>query len=194
MVTFPPYLASSGWYCRWLRQLTADTHGNEEPAETYGSQFHSREYARTTILDAHQSPMLLSMAVEGGARSLRDISQLNSIRLSDHGNWRRNHILAIEAAYGRTPFFHLIADKILEVYKDESIVTLRNFNIALHYLISQQLFINLEPKRLHHLAVNEEIIKRGKELAKEIKPEISVLDPLMKLGPEAITGIFALYI
>ena len=34
--------------------------------------------------------------------------------------------------------------------------------------------------------------QRGSEIAEKIHPEISVLDPLMKFGPETILGIFAL--
>lgn len=41
---------------------------------------------------------------------------IKDIRISDHGNWRHLHWNALEAAYGKSPFFEFYADDFLPFY------------------------------------------------------------------------------
>lgn len=41
---------------------------------------------------------------------------IRDVRISDHGNWRRLHWHALEAAYGNSPFFEYYADDFLPFY------------------------------------------------------------------------------
>ena len=193
MVNFPPYLPSSEWMCYWLRDFVKSSNPGEAFSLANKSILSSRDFARTTILDTNDHPLILSCAVEGGGRRLRDSRNLRSVILSDHGNWRRIHPMAIEACYGRKPFYPYIADGLTDIYRDLSITGLEEFNVRLFDILSHFLLGRLDKARLNLFEEIEVLRNRGKEIAKEINPEISVLDPIMKFGPEAIFGIFALY-
>ncbi|MDE5643973.1 MAG: WbqC family protein [Muribaculaceae bacterium] len=42
----------------------------------------------------------------------------NDVELSDHGQWWKLHLTALESAYGRTPFFEFYIDRFLPLLTD----------------------------------------------------------------------------
>lgn len=193
MVTFPPYLASAGWYNRWLGAMKV--YGDDETAIKQANCFikDGRILSRTRIRNSGGDDIILSIAIQGGSRQLRSLHLNNVFWLSAHGDWRKNHISAIEAAYGKKPFFSHVFNKLKDCFtvnnEDNSLQT---FNLALHNVIKKLLLGNIGIENIVSLEDNLRVIERGKELANEIDEEISVIDALMQLGPEAILGIFAL--
>lgn len=186
MVTFPPYLASASWYGRWLGAKCRVP--SAECQETNAKIEDPRVFARTII-----SPSLtLSIPIVGGGRQLRSFSNVEDAQLSEHGNWRKNHFGAIETEFGRYPFFSHLADGLKSIYVDRGLVTLKDFNLRIHGLMVEMLIGDLSLEEINLFAKNDVLIKRGKEFAKEIKGEESVIVPLMKFGKEALTGILAL--
>lgn len=67
---------------------------------------------------------------------------MKDIRISDHGNWRRLHWNALEAAYGKSPFFEYYQDDFHPFY-EHSYSFLYDFNHELCMLICQ--LIDLHP-------------------------------------------------
>lgn len=189
---FPPYLANSSWYSSWLHFLSDGLSDDEAIEKTNQQLLSSRDFARTVIEDVHSEIMILSTAIEGGGRKLRNPIYLNSLKLSDHGNWKRTHPIAIDACYGRFPYYNYMIKLLSTVYKDGTIVTLRDFNIAIHRKISKVLLISLDYREINLLGKRKVLKERSLELAAKINPDLSVLDALMRFGPETVLGIFAL--
>ncbi len=112
--------------------------------------------------------VLLTVPVEGGSRSLKRLehacggraeaqADLRSPRISLHGDWPRVHLGALEAVYGRAPFFA-------------------------HYFPAVSGIIAGPPESLFGLnaAIDAE------RLLAQSDPALSMLDALFRLGPEAI--------
>ena len=193
MVSFPPYLASAGWYGRWLRSTLSSGATFSAISEANLHLHDNRELARTSILTPEGNMLTLSVAMEGGGRKLRSLRHDALFPLSEHGNWRKNHVMAIESAYGKKPFFLFAAPSLHDVIADRRITDLNHLSCSLHYSITTLLLGNLNIDDLHEISRSHMLSQRSKEIAKEIKEDISVIDAIMNLGPEAILGIFALY-
>ena len=193
MVIFPPYLASATWYAIWLGNRI-DNGGDISEAVITANKLSAKErdFARTKIRN-NDAVLLLSAAVEGGAGKLKDKRNIGNICLSDHGDWRRTHMAAIEASYGRAPFFSHIIGGLHDIYADFRITKLEEFNLKFHSLLVKFLLDNIDFSRINLFKAEPVLCERGKEIAENIKPEISALDAVINFGPEAILGIFALY-
>lgn len=63
-----------------------------------------RDYARTVVWSNAPGGMVLSVPVAGGASVVKRVHP-SGWEISPHGDWTRIHLGALEAAYGREPFF-----------------------------------------------------------------------------------------
>ena len=54
-----------------------------------------------------------------------------SIRLSDHGEWRRQHWQAIQSAYGESPFFEYYEDDLCPFFTERRWELLIDYNDAI---------------------------------------------------------------
>lgn len=189
-MTFPPYAASAKWYAQWLKSLAE---GNSDSAAIVKAnvalEVAGKGMARCLVGTHTGEPLMLSVAVEGGARRLRDNSNLSRIKLSDHGDWRRTHMAALSTIYGKWPYFDHIADRLKPVYSDGDIEKLKQFNLEIHKVISSFLIGGIEPTNINKTIKEKKIEKRCLEIANGIQPELSILDALMLHGPETILGI-----
>lgn len=192
MVKIPPYLPSAGWYKDWLKSIAegADDSNSVVYANVKGKV--ARELSRTFIKDSSNRDLILSIAVEGGARQLRVPDKIKEVYLSEHGNWRHNHLNAIIAAYGKKPFFIHIYPDLKNIYEDLSLIRLEDFNNTLHRLLSDWLINSLDRDYINLFHSNPVLMERGRELATGINREISLLDAIMNYGREAILGILSL--
>ena len=104
--------------------------------------------------------------------------------LSEHGKWRREHIGAINAAYGRTPFYaHLIAE-IDAVYAGSEGITLEDFNSRLTDVV----FGWFDQGALTSTG-DERIEKVRKEISAKLNEDLSIFDALFRLGREAVFAL-----
>jgi len=110
MVNVFPYAASAAWYAAWLRSLSSDCPMEEAIADAnISTQTDGKDFARTRIRgNAPGDEILLSVAVVGGASILKQSRRLSHAILSEHSDWQHNHLGALEASYGRAPFFRYI--------------------------------------------------------------------------------------
>lgn len=191
MVSFAPYAASAVWYNAWLGAITSGLSDDDSIILANKKTFISgKALARTILISGKGERLMLSMAVEGGARQLRNIKDNSLIFLSDHGNWRKNHLGAIEALYGKAPFYDYIIGELKPIYQNNDLMTLSSFNSAIHKVFKKILLEKISFERLNNLSAENVVIKeRGKEISLNISPEISILDPLMKIGPETLLAI-----
>lgn len=148
--------------------------------------------ARYLIHDAKGNVITLTAAVEGGARQLRDLTKISQINLSGHGDWRHNHLRALETYLGKKPFFPYIFPDLSSVYLDEEILNLKDFNFAIFKILSR--FLNTPEigfNETDKLSGNYPWIERGREIAAKINPDISSIETISTFGKEALLGFLA---
>lgn len=188
-----PYAASAIWYARFLR--------NFKVPECEG-----RHAARTFIRGNASDPLMLSIAVEGGGRRLRGRNAYFNTLLSDHGNWRVTHRRALDAVYGKTPYYAHISALLNPIYEGTE-CTLAGFNNAIHKVLLSFLIGDMTREEILYISGGELcdetanllpedkislMFDRGNEIAERIDPELSILDALMNYGRETLPGLLSL--
>lgn len=190
MVSFPPLFPSVGWFSYYLSALKNDLitpvcYANSNIGST-------KEFGRYHLIDSKGESINLSVAIQGGGKRLRSLDKIMDLELSDHGEWRKNHLGSIEACLGRKPYYRYIEEPLKEVYLNTSLVNLESFNLAIFKIVDTFLMGNLKAQDLQHFFTNPCLIERGHELAEKFKPDISILQYLSEYGRESILGIMAL--
>ena len=193
MVDFPPLAPSAGWFAIFIEKLFAG-YTKEKAVETANNLTldSTKEFGRFTLFSPQQEPITLSMAVEGGGRQLRSFNKLESLNLSDHGDWRKIHLRAIEASLGRKPYYRYFQSDLENIYKDRNLTKLKDFNTAIFEDICSFLMGNIKPQEVSAFYVNPVLVERGREISDSIRPEISVLQALATHGRETLIGILAM--
>ena len=108
--------------------------------------------------------------------------------ISDHGAWRREHLGAWNAVYGKTPFFPYLFPHLEEAYANHSHGSLAEFNEALWGIIKD--FLNPDetlPAIREMAAANPERLKAIRnELATKVNLNYSIFDAIFRLGKNAV--------
>jgi hypothetical protein len=163
--------------------------------------FLKQTYRNRCIIATTQGTQALTVPVERSGSSL-----IKDIRISDHGNWRHLHWNALQSAYGESPFFEYYEDD-LRPFFEKRWDYLLDFNEAIREkmceLIDIQPHVNLtnhftveaagdfrsaiQPK---HPAPDPDFEPRRYYQVYEAKhgflPNLSIVDLLFNMGPEAI--------
>lgn len=126
------------------------------------------------------------------------------IEISTHGNWWDVHRIALESAYGRTPFFEYYADSLLPMLTagvEERFPLLKNLSDAWDTWIRHKLMLPLPvaaetgESRPESPSIITEISNNATDFAQywQVRADkigfignLSVLDLIFNLGPEAI--------
>lgn len=184
----PPYLASAAAASRWMSARLAGANDSEAWQRAMAG-CKPRDFARALVGGAHgQGPVLLSVAIEGGSSVVKR-GRPEEWRLSGHGNWRRLHLGAIEAAYGSTPYFIHLYPILKEVYS--SVADGQYFSDLSAALNSAAMnFINAESliPELQRLQQNRQDIflhPTNKNFSVE-NYDFAFIDVIFKKGPESI--------
>ena len=117
-----PFAPSTAWVREYLR-LTASGTDNTEAARLASAStgISGKQYARCAI-----STGTLTVPVAGGAGTLKRRGA--DPVLSEHGKWRREHLGAWSAAYGRCAYHTHLMPEIETVYTASEGMTLGEFN------------------------------------------------------------------
>lgn len=181
----PPYLPSPAWYGAWMQnRLMGLDDDRAVAAANRGQGVKGKDYARCMIAVPNGHPELLSVAVAGGAHSLLHRGAELKARLSDHGDWMRVHLSALDTAYGRTPFWPHLRPGIAEVLASPP-DTLAALNQRLHRVLADMVTLSAGP-------VSDTCRARGKELLEGCDKSLSILDTLCRLGPETSLLLLAM--
>lgn len=192
MVKFPPLMPSADWMANLLLCVSKGQTKHEAIAFANRQLVTPKEFGRFEISDVKGRPVRLSLAIEGGGRRLRTWSFLEEAMLSEHGDWRKNHLGALEACLGRKPYFIELFALINHIYLDKNINCLRDFNSAIFECIYSFLMQKMNPCNLSVFHERKEISERGCEIAKNINPTFSSLQILTEIGKESLLGFLAL--
>lgn len=170
-IGFPPYLPTTVW-CR----------GGEMPCKVN----HGRFLTRTRIWSNAPGGMVLTVPVEGGATAVKS-QKPHMMRISGHGDWTRIHLGAIEAAYGKEPYFQHFFPEIAEIitrYPTELEALNRSLLSAILRLsdYDDQIegIVDLRKEFPNRLDAIESRLLTG------IVPEHSVIEPLFRYGKDVI--------
>lgn len=151
-----------------------------------------KEIHRYTIADVN-GPLTLTVPIvkpHGKA-----YARWSDVALSTHGEWWHVHRTALESAYGRTPFFEFYIDRFAPFLSPEAVErfpSILDFNHSLDAIIESILL--LPDARLtgpQPLPSEAEFSDLGGEYWQPRRdrlgfiPDLSVLDLLFCLGPEA---------
>lgn len=179
-----PYLPSARWYALWLdARINGSTHEEAAAAANTAGAVSGKDFARCRIA-GRDCPTLLSVAVEGGANRLRNPDVPAHAAVSRHGNWPHIHLGALEAIYGRMPYYQHIMPALRNVLQEPP-ESLMELNGCLHRAIAAFLPVPELSKRAG-------IAERCSEIASLINPGLSIIDPLMRMGAETSLGLLAL--
>ena len=165
----PPYLASTSW----VQGIVA------APLKT-------REYTRTMIESNSPEGMVLTVPVVGGASAAKRLKP-SELEISDHGDWTRIHLGAIEAAYGREPYFQHLFPEIAAIINDYPQQLVR-----LNVLLMEKMmdFLDYSEQIGHVRKLWEHQPERCSAIAWRLEAKIdarhSFLEALFRLGPDAI--------
>lgn len=181
-----PYLASFRWYAAWLDALCKG-HSEEEAvaAANRHLSLSGKDLCRACI-KGKQGEILLSVPVAGGRRALKELAVSGEAALSEHGNWRHVHTGALEACYGKAPFYPHLIPSLEEIYHSGE-ADLAGFTGRLHEAMRRWLILpGGFPREIPEIARG-----RGAELMEDINPDMSLLDALMRFGPETLLPLLA---
>lgn len=146
-------------------------------------------FARTII----EGDRILSIPVVGGSGRLKrsDIN-LDKIMISDHGRWRQEHLGAINAAYGKTPYFPYIFPELEKIYREKSNGSLGEFNRELFEFVYRFLDVDSIRKAIDEMnLINPQRLRQLKgELETKVNLNYSIFDSLFRLGKNTAFVIF----
>ena len=188
-----PFAPSLLWYAEWLSHILE---GEEETVAINAANSRAggdgRIFARC-LIDSNISAegTLLGIPVEGGARKLRNLRPGSRILISGHCDWPHIHLGALEATYGKAPYFQSLMPMLREVYDSPS-ESLFNFNYAIHRALTTFMFEEMTAADLREGLSSPRVIERGKEIAAMLHPQFSLIDSLMRNGRETLMALAAL--
>jgi len=119
---------------------------------------------------------------------------MKDIRISDHGNWRHQHWVALESSYRQSPFFEYYADDFAPFY-EKKWEFLADFNEDLMALVASLLDISKPVSRTTKYEGADPLPQQGREGLPYYQvfahrhgflPDLSIVDLLFNLGPEGV--------
>lgn len=166
----PPYLPST----RWMQ-----TRGHSMAMKT-------RDYTRSRIWSNTPGGMMLTVPVGGGSSAVKRLKPA-ALRISDHGDWTRIHLGALDAAYGKEPYFQYLFPGIASLIGDYPEM-LSDLNEALVAEMIKFLdYANLMPGILELRRRNpDRCLSLARRIEEKIDPEHSFLEPLFRFGRDAL--------
>lgn len=192
----PPYLPSLAWVgtCLWhvadekcstLQRAEGTSLPNEDKDLSHVAM-KTREYTRTLIGSNSPDGMVLTVPVVGGSSAAKRLKP-EQLEISAHGDWTRIHLGAIEAAYGREPYFQHYFPGIAGIIEDYPTMLEDMNGKLLSYMLScisyNENIHELEKMKILHLARYTDIRNR---LMNKVNPSHSFIEPLFRLGRDSL--------
>lgn len=184
----------------WYRALAAHEYAVIDTSLRYDKRFKSIH--RYEIADV-RGPLTLTVPVghplPGGERLW------SRVLVSDHGNWPHVHLTTLESAYGRTPYFEFYIDRLLPVLAFREI-SVTDFCLQADAVVREILSIPTKilptevlqsvpqatPDTITDLRASASLEAYRPKPYRQVRennlgfiPNLSILDLIFNLGPEA---------
>ena len=169
--------------------------------------YQKQTYRNRCVIAAPDGPLSLTVPIE---KPNTQKAFMRDIHISDHGNWRHLHWNAIESAYNHTPFFEYYKDDF-RPFCEKKFDFLVDYNEQLCQLVCQLIDIDTSFQRTESYVAEpsntiidlRDAIHPKKELMNDASfsavpyyqvfqerlgflPNLSIIDLLFNMGPEAI--------
>ena len=119
---------------------------------------------------------------------------MRDVRISDHGNWRHQHWVALESSYRQSPFFEYYADEFAPFYQKKWDF-LADFNEELMMLVAS--LLDIEEPVTRTIAFEDALpLTEGRRESSPyyqmfasrhgFLPDLSIVDLLFNMGPEGV--------
>jgi len=195
------YFAPVQYYWHWNR--------SQQPVVEACEHYIKQTWRNRCIIGTANGSMTLSLPVEGNAEK----TVIRDVRLSDHGNWQHMHWNSIESAYNSSPFFEYYADDLRPFFEKRT-GFLFDFNEEIREKMCELLEIDVVSGKTLNFLSEREIPAEWVDLRNRIhpkknagivdpefqpesyyqvfnrkfgfQPNLSILDLLFNMGPEAI--------
>ena len=171
------YFAPIQYYWHW--------HRSELPVVEACEHYIKQTWRNRCVIGTANGPMTLSLPIEGnfGKNGIREL------RLSDHGNWQHQHWNSIESAYNSSPFFEFYADD-LKPFFEKKPGFLFDFNEEIREKMCELLEIRATSQKTTTFLPEGEIHDGLVDFRNIIHPKkkMELVDPLFK--PEAYYQVF----
>ena len=181
-------------------------YASETAVEDRGEHYVKQTYRNRCYIATPQGPQALALPVE---RALGSHTPMRDLRLSDHGNWPRQHWNALVSAYENSPYFEYYADDFRPLYEKPA-PYLVDFNEALRQTVCSLLGLPcivspssdyvaepapdtvdlrgvLTPKRPDKSELAFRVVPYYQVFRERtgFLPDLSIVDLLFNLGPES---------
>lgn len=110
-------------------------------------------------------------------------STWGEVKISEHGHWRQVHLSALEAAYGRTPYFEFYIDRFRPVFEAGRFETILGLDLFIDQEVRKIVDIGLEASWSGEVRDVEYYQVREDKLG--FIAGLSILDLIFNMGPES---------
>ena len=184
---------------QWYQKLYRHDRVMIEACESFQKQ----TYRNRCLIATAQGMQALTVPVVGS-----DTKLLADMCISDHGNWRHQHWQAITSAYGDSPFLEYYEDDLRPFFFERRWERLIDFNDDIMHKMCELLDIHPVVTRTEEFAKGGDFIDYREAISPKhplpdpdftpkpyyqvfaqrhgFLPNLSILDLLLNMGPEAI--------
>lgn len=169
-----PYLPSLTWVgiCLWH--------------VANGNEMKTREYTRTLIESNSPEGMVLTVPVVGGSSAAKRLKP-SQLEISAHGDWTRIHLGAMEAAYGREPYFQHFFPAIAEIIAHyPKMLAEMNNRLLANILASINYDDNIYDLKSMKMSKTDRYSDIRSRLSGKVNPRHSVIEPIFRLGHDTL--------
>lgn len=150
------------------------------------SRYSKQTWHNRCVIDSPNGALTLSIPVVNPHKAV----PVSDIRISEHGNWRHQHWNALCSSYRQTPYFDYYADDFAPFYHEKRWDFLVDFNYDLHQTVKRLMGWDGIMDR----GLEEKLATtcRGEEYSQIFAlrhgfiPDLSIVDVLFNMGPEAV--------
>jgi hypothetical protein len=164
----------------------------EEVVFSFSRKLDKKSYTNRTLIATANGIQTLSIPLEGGRGSR---IPYRDILMSNQENWRAKHLMALQSAYSKSPFYEFYIDKIAKVYASNHPL-LQEFNLELFNTISKILKVEIvikteesasipisfEPNIYESMPSYPQVFRNKYAF----QPDLSILDLIFNLGNKSL--------
>lgn len=187
---FPPLFPPGEWWRSYLKALTGSLSQREAIMSANSlTGIKSRDWMRIRLAEGS----VISLPVEGGACALKNRHPSTWILASEARRDSRKFMATLATLYGRKPFFHLCQAELEKLFSPEDADSQRSAESFCNaaFTLTERFLTLHDREMIKTLDIlirenNRRIADICRRLTAQIDSRLSILDSVLRLGPDAI--------